>query len=168
MVAGLMIERARHEAGLTQEELAHAAGTSRPTLSAYEHDRKSPTMATMERLLRATGHTLAVEPLLSFSDRVTSRGRLVTVPSSLPRLEPRKAFAKVVLPLHLNWSSPGTVVDLSDRRQRALCYEVVLREGGADDIREYVDGALLVDLWDELVLPREVRAFWEPVVEAGI
>lgn len=28
----------------------------------------------------------------------------------------------------------------------------------------YVDGALLVDLWDELVLPRAVRSAWAPLV----
>ena len=32
------------------------------------------------------------------------------------------------------------------------------------DILRYVDGALLVDLWPELVLPREVRDAWQPVI----
>ncbi len=40
-------------------------------------------------------------------------------------------------------------------------YEAVLREGSAHDVLTYVDGALLVDLWDELVLPRDLRAAWE-------
>jgi len=30
------------------------------------------------------------------------------------------------------------------------------------------DGALLVDLWDELVLPREVRAAWQPVIDGAL
>ncbi len=30
----------------------------------------------------------------------------------------------------------------------------------------YVDGALLADLWSELVLPREVRAAWAPLIAA--
>ncbi len=42
-------------------------------------------------------------------------------------------------------------------------YEIVLREGVPSDILTYVDGALLVDLWDELVLPREVRTAWHAV-----
>jgi hypothetical protein len=28
---------------------------------------------------------------------------------------------------------------------------IVLREGGPDDVLRYVDGVLLVDIWDELV-----------------
>jgi hypothetical protein len=35
-----------------------------------------------------------------------------------------------------------------------------MREGTAADVLRYVDGVLLVDLWDELVLPRAVRAAW--------
>lgn len=73
-------------------------------------------------------------------------------------------MASVVLPLHLNWSVTGRRFDLRERRQRARVYEMVLREGTSDDVLAYVDGALLVDLWDELVLPAEVRSAWAPVV----
>ena len=59
-------------------------------------------------------------------------------------------------------------MDLRDRRQRARVYEIVLREGTADDVLAYIDGVLLVDLWDELVLPRDVRAAWEPLVAAAL
>jgi hypothetical protein len=31
--------------------------------------------------------------------------------------------------------------------------------------RRYVDGVLLVDLWDELVLPTYVRAAWAPLIQ---
>jgi hypothetical protein len=65
------------------------------------------------------------------------------------------------------WSSPERAFDLLDRRQRTRLYEIVLREGGPEDILGYVDGALLVDLWPELVLPRDVRTAWTPVVEAA-
>lgn len=75
------------------------------------------------------------------------------------------ALATVTLPLGLNWSRPGATYDLSDRRQRARCYEVMLREGGAGDMLRYIDGALLFDLWDELVLPRALRAAWQPVID---
>lgn len=46
----------------------------------------------------------------------------------------------------------------SDRRGGGL--------GTADDILGVVDGALLVDLWPDLVLPAAVRAAWAPLVEA--
>jgi hypothetical protein len=43
----------------------------------------------------------------------------------------------------------------------------VLQEGRPADILAYVDGALLVDLWDDLVLPRAVRSAWAPVIHAS-
>ncbi|MGH3517507.1 MAG: hypothetical protein ACRDQ7_08855 [Haloechinothrix sp.] len=75
-----------------------------------------------------------------------------------------EALATVELPLHLNWSQPHRQFDLSDRRDRARAYEIVLREGGPDDVLVYIDGALLADLWDELVLPRDIRAAWADVM----
>lgn len=36
------------------------------------------------------------------------------------------------------------------------------------DILRYIDGALLVDLWPELVVPREVRTAWQPIVEEAL
>jgi glucose/arabinose dehydrogenase len=56
------------------------------------------------------------------------------------------------------------VFDLSSRTERARVYEVILQEGRPVDILAYIDGALLVDLWDELVLPRAVRSAWAPIV----
>lgn len=69
------------------------------------------------------------------------------------------------MPLHLDWSRRGRSVDLADRNQRARAYELVLREGRALDIESIVDGALLVDLWDDLVLPRRLRTVWQPPID---
>jgi transcriptional regulator with XRE-family HTH domain len=160
-----LLLRARRAAGLNQDELARRAGTSRPTLSAYEHGRKSPTLETASRLLAETGFELDLRPRVSFVEQVTARGRVVVVPTCLPRLAVEEALAVVALPLHLNWSEPGRQFNLRDRAHRARVYEIVVREGGPDDILTYVDGALLIDLWQELVLPREVRAAWTGVVE---
>ncbi|MSZ58273.1 MAG: helix-turn-helix domain-containing protein [Actinobacteria bacterium] len=54
------IKEARTRAGLTQAQLAHAAGTSQPTLSAYESGAKSPSVRTRDRIVRATGASLDV------------------------------------------------------------------------------------------------------------
>lgn len=159
-----MLVRARRAAGLSQEELARRAGTSRPTLSAYEHGRKSPTADTLGRLLAEAGHELVVVPVPRVVEHVTSRGRVVFTLSELPRLPPDRAFSVVTLPIHLNWSAPGRRFDLANRSERARVYEIVLREGGPEDVITYVDGALLIDLWDELVLPRDVRAAWSSAV----
>jgi transcriptional regulator with XRE-family HTH domain len=49
------IRRLRSRAGITQAALAKAAGTSQPTIAAYEADRKVPSLETVERLARAVG-----------------------------------------------------------------------------------------------------------------
>ncbi len=163
-----LLAHVRSAAGLSQEELARRAGTSRPTLSAYEHGRKSPTMATAARLLAQAGFELVAQPCVEFTARPGARGRPVPVPDHLPRLSMEAAFARVLLPLHLNWSAAGRVFDLALRADRALVYEMVLQEGHPQDILAYVDGALLVDLWEELVLPRAVRSAWAEVVGAAL
>ncbi|HEX8766832.1 MAG TPA: hypothetical protein VF714_00595 [Jatrophihabitans sp.] len=40
-----------------------------------------------------------------------------------------------------------------------------VRAGGPEDVLRYIDGVLLVDLWNELVLPPDVRAAWWPVID---
>ncbi len=163
-----LLERVRHEAGLSQEELATRAGTSRTTLSAYEHGRKSPTMATVERLLGSAGFELSANPLVNFAEHSMRRGRTIFVPDRLWRLPLAAAFATVSLPLTLNWSRQGSVYSLISRRQRARCYEIVLREGMPEDLFRLIDGALLIDLWDDLVLPQEVRSAWRPVIDRAL
>jgi hypothetical protein len=125
-------------------------------------------LETAARLLAEAGFELDIRPRVTFVEHVTARGRAIVVPTSLPRLPIQAALASVRLPLHLNWSDPGRQFDLRDRAQRERVYEIVLREGGPEDILTYVDGALLVDLWQDLVLPREVRAAWAGVVEHAI
>lgn len=72
------------------------------------------------------------------------------------------------LPLHLNRSDRARRYDLRDRRQRARVYEIVLREARPDDVLTHVDGALLTDLWDELVLPCAIRTAWHAVATGEI
>lgn len=61
MNAATVISAERRRAGLTQGELAGAAGTSQATVSAYESGRKQPSVATLSRLLAAAGARLVVE-----------------------------------------------------------------------------------------------------------
>ena len=71
-----------------------------------------------------------------------------------------KASGVVTLPRHVNWSRRDPTYDLSDRGQRIRVYEQVLREGTADDVRYFIDVDELIDLWDEMVLPRAVSEAW--------
>jgi transcriptional regulator with XRE-family HTH domain len=159
-----LLVRARQAAGLSQASLAELAGTSRPTLSAYEHGRKSPTLETVARIIREAGFELSLTPRIDFHAAAVDRSRPILVPNTLPRLPLEDALAVVELPLHLNWSDRGRRFDLHDRRQRARVYELVLREGRPADVLTYLDGALLIDLWNELVLPTAVRAAWNRVI----
>lgn len=55
MDAALLVRKARQQAGLTQAELADAAGTSQPAVAAYESGQRSPSVRTLDKLIRATG-----------------------------------------------------------------------------------------------------------------
>lgn len=162
--AGRLLAQVRQAAGLSQAAVAARAGTSRTAVSAYEHGAKSPSLDTVVRLLAGMGFELEARRCTESRVVAGSRGRQIATVSPLPRLAIEQALATVGLPLSLNWSEPGRRFDLADRSDRARAYEIVLREGQAPDLLTYVDGALLVDLWNELVLPRDVRAAWAPIV----
>jgi transcriptional regulator with XRE-family HTH domain len=159
-----IIARARRGSGLSQRELARRSGTSQPTLSTYEHGSKSPTLAVAERIVNTSGYDLTLTPRVRFTTFTGARGEPFVVPDRLWRLDPADAIATVTLPLHLHWSGPSRSLTLRDRRDRARIYEIVLREGTTADLLTYVDGVLLVDLWDQLVLPPQIRAAWEPLI----
>lgn len=158
-----VIERARTAAGLSVQALADLAHTSRPTVSAYIHGSKSPRLDTVERIVGAAGHTLEVVRCPRFSP-IEFRGRTFWVPDALIRLDPHLAIACVELPLHLRWSG-NRLYDLADRYDRARVYETVIREGTPNDLERYVDGALLIAVWDDLVLPGPVRLAWQELVD---
>jgi transcriptional regulator with XRE-family HTH domain len=160
-----LLSSARAGAGMSVAELARRAGTSRPTVSAYEHGRVSPTLDTLERLLAATGNQLTVTPITHWSQVPVGRGRIAFVPDRLPDLAASQALRTIHLPIHLDWSSPSREVRLADRRQRLQAYEVVLREGRPVDIESIVDGSLLVDGWADMFLPQAVRSAWQPLID---
>lgn len=58
--AGALLREARVKAGLTQAELAERANITQSVVSAYETGRRQPSLATLERLVRATGGQLEV------------------------------------------------------------------------------------------------------------
>jgi len=112
-----ILEHARDAAGLSQAALAERSGTSRPTLSAYEHGRKSPRLDTAQRILREAGFDLVLSPRIEFREVAVERGRPIQVPNVLPRLLLGRALATIELPLHLNWSDRGRRYDLRNRRR---------------------------------------------------
>jgi transcriptional regulator with XRE-family HTH domain len=61
-IAGL-IKNARQAAGITQLQVARRAGTTQPAVAAYESRARTPTVATLERLLDACEHDLEMQAL---------------------------------------------------------------------------------------------------------
>jgi transcriptional regulator with XRE-family HTH domain len=67
----------RIDAGLSVRELAARAGTSHPTLIAYEQGRKVPRADTRDRIIRAAGYVVA--PVGPLRRVVTDSGNAVAV-----------------------------------------------------------------------------------------
>ena len=62
-----IIQNLRHQAGITQRELAEMAGTSQSTIAAYETGVKSPTLRTVENLARSQN----LEMLVTYLPQMT-------------------------------------------------------------------------------------------------
>ncbi|MGH8828371.1 MAG: helix-turn-helix domain-containing protein [Jiangellaceae bacterium] len=60
MDAAQLVSRARIDARLTQTEMAQRAATSQAAVARYEAGTTSPSVRTLERLLRAAGKTLVL------------------------------------------------------------------------------------------------------------
>ena len=161
-----IIELARRSSGLTQAELARRAGTSQSTLSAYERRRKAPSLDVTERLMWAAGCDLGIVSRVRFQDHFARNVGTFYVPDRLWRVEVPFCFAKVVMP-DLTRQSRQSLWDLRDREDRRRLYEMLLVLGMPDQIIRWVDGALLVDVWRELEIPKPVRGAWAPVVQEG-
>jgi transcriptional regulator with XRE-family HTH domain len=107
---GSELRSARRAAGLTQVELARRAGTSQPTLSAYETGSKSPSLNTFDRLLAASGARVAVasreRPVVKpAATEISRRGRVLAqvldLAASLPsQPEPVLRYPSLVRELH--------------------------------------------------------------------
>jgi transcriptional regulator with XRE-family HTH domain len=61
VVAWAILQEARRRAGLTQEELAGAAGKPQSTIAKIERGRRDPTLTTLQELVRAAGFDLRLQ-----------------------------------------------------------------------------------------------------------
>ncbi|MEN3123941.1 helix-turn-helix domain-containing protein [Janibacter sp. LM] len=166
---GTVIEEARLASGLGQSELAALAGTSQPTLSAYERGKKSPGLAVAERIVNAAGWKIALQPRVSFTEHPAPPGFRFpfTVPDRLWRLEAPACFRTIKF-FDLIDDDDKFWWDLSDRADRKLVYERLLTYGDEPSLIHYLDGALLIDLWNEMEVPEPMRTHWAAVVEATV
>lgn len=56
-----MIREARRRARLSQVDLARRAGVAQSVISAYESDRRAPSLGMLIKLIEATGHRLVMD-----------------------------------------------------------------------------------------------------------
>jgi len=67
----------------------------------------------------------------------------------------------VRLPSRLDWSE-RSIFHLDEPGERNVMYERVIREASRiEDLRGYVNGAILRRVWRDLFLPPRVRRSWE-------
>ena len=66
-----LIRQLRHQAKLTQQELAASAGTSQSTIAAYESGTKSPTLRTTQKFASSLG----LELFATFAPQMTREDR---------------------------------------------------------------------------------------------
>ena len=75
MTPGELLRSTRMAHGLTQAEVARRARTSQPVISAYEHNRRDPTLGTLRRLIAAGGGRLRLDHATDAGPWSTGRPR---------------------------------------------------------------------------------------------
>jgi hypothetical protein len=109
-----------------------------------------------------------VEPvrdsLLDYAVMVTAgsypENRSYLLPETLGELTGQVA-GMVQLPLRLDWTE-RVAFHRDDPAERNVMYERVIREATRpEDLRSYLNGAVLRETWRQLFLPARVRRIWE-------
>ena len=91
------------------------------------------------------------------------------LPSSLGELR-GPLEGEVGLSLLVFWSGPDPASarwDLADPAARRSLYEIVLQQGGLDELRTLINGPELVRLWPSLYLPVWVRQAWSGLIASA-
>jgi uncharacterized protein (DUF433 family)/transcriptional regulator with XRE-family HTH domain len=154
---------ARRVSGLSQAELARRGRTSQATISAYERGLKSPSLNVTERLLDVMGCELMLHVRIDFEEYHPEGIAPFWAPNLLWRVQTPDCFDTLRIP-DLLQHTPQEEWNLKDRTDRRRAYEILIRRGLPQQMIRWLDGALLVDLWDELDLPDPVRKVWWPAI----
>jgi hypothetical protein len=92
--------------------------------------------------------------------RTYAENRPYVLPESLGELA-GPLTGVIRLPLRLDWSEQ-TEFHLDDPAERNVMYERVIREATqVNDLRSYINGEVLRQVWGRLFLPHRVRRIWE-------
>ncbi len=96
MELGPALRRARLGAGLTQRQVAQAAGTAQTAIAAYENGKKSPNAATLARLAVAMGVRLRVDFVPPHGDEREERPSDQLSPQELRSLWLHRAISAAI------------------------------------------------------------------------
>lgn len=160
MERAYLLELARRRRRLTQAQLAARSGTSQAALSAYERGLKSPTLKVASRILEAAGHDLNLRVHVDWKQHHPPGIVPFWAPNMLWCVETPDCFATLVFPDEIGNTGMGEW-HMRDREQRKGAYTQLIRRGTPHQMIRWLDGALLVDVWEELDLPDPVRDAWK-------
>ena len=95
MTAWAIVREARRQAGLTQRELAQRAGTSQAAIGRIERGRQSPSLETLQRILRGCRVELRLQiaPLDDQLERLIDATLALTPEERLRAVEEVSRFA---------------------------------------------------------------------------
>jgi hypothetical protein len=146
--------RAFHAAGWRAVDLQRVTGYSRETIRQALHPEVR-LAANTSRRKSAGAATRPPADYVPYGDR-----KQYLVADSLNELH-GPTSGTVTLPHHLDWS--GNADYVLDRPARlASMYKTVLTEATTvDDLRDWLDGGSLLQLWPQLWLPPQLRRLWE-------
>ena len=163
MERAYLLEVARRHCGLTQAELAAKAGTSQAALSAYERGLKSPSLRVASRIVEAAGCDLSLCVHIDWVEHRVPEMDPFWAPNLLWNVDMPDCFATLAIP-DLIGDGPMREWDMRAREQRRGVYEQLIRCGLPQQMIRWVDGPLLVDVWEELDLPEPIRKAWRPAI----
>lgn len=131
-------------------------------MSLYERGLKMPSFAVADRIVQAAGYRLDIVTQVKFWPHSSTRVGRYWVPDRLWRGTLPTCFARV----DIDDLAAGRPIryNLRRRSQRRKLYERLIRSGTPEQMMEWIDGALLVDIWDELSIPKAIRETWQPVI----
>jgi len=87
--------------------------------------------------------------------------RPVAIPSDFGAHSVALQTGEVTLHQGLWWSGEPLVLDTRIKKDLVRLYEIVLTEGTANDVRNFVSYSTLLEIWNQLFLPRYVKRRWE-------
>lgn len=154
---------ARRASRLSQAELARRGGTSQATISASERGLKSPSLNVAARLLDVMGCELMLHVRIDFEQYHPEGIDPFWAPNLLWRVQTPDCFDTLHIP-DLVQHTAQDEWNLKDRTDRRRAYEILILQGLPQHMIRWLDGALLVDLWNELDLPAPVRKVWLPAI----